>query len=242
MEELTKKIERYLSGEMSLEEKSAFDIEMEKDPALQKEFDLYRITYDLLEANAYIELKEKVSELNSTNRTNNSIKFLGRVAAVLLVLLIPTYFYISAQYKDKNLYVHYAQPYPDRITKMGGDTDEMLFSAMEHYNEKEYEIAAIEFSKIRQQDSTNEQIAIYEAVSLMNSDQADRAVKLLEEIRSSSSPKYQLAIQWQLILAYLANGEGDKSNEMLKSFLRMNDGYQQKNAKKLFDDLNSIWR
>ena len=241
MEELTAKIDRYLSGLMSEKEKQAFELDLSKDEALQTEVALQKKTMALLERGAYLDLKEKVATINKSSSSSNTLKPLLRIAAIIVVLLIPAYFYLNSTYSDESLYAAYSEPYPDRITHMGENGDEMLMTAMEHYNKEEYQEAAPLFKTIRAGGNTVEELTIYEAISLMNTDHASEAIELLENALQNK-PDNQAIFEWQLVLAYLANDEGEKAIPLLETFLTHNNGYQQEKAESLLDDLSSFWR
>ncbi len=242
MEERTARIDAYLSDSMTSEERSAFEKELDANEELREEVALQRKTFSLLEAAAYIETKNKVAALNQQKSSGNSIGgTLLKVAAVLLVLIIPTYFILNNQYNDAHLFAEYSEPYPDRITTMGSAEDEALMKAMNAYNKEEYAEAAQLFNAIRLKGTTNENVRLYEAVSLTYSGQAEKAVNLLSEARKNE-PSNQISLDWQLILSLLANDEGEKAKEKLTEFLQHNDGYQQEKAEALQKDLNRIWR
>lgn len=240
-EELTEKIDRYLMQEMTLEERTTFDFELEKDPILRENLATQRMTKDLLEADAYIDLKEKVRSINRQKANKIGLKIALKVAAILVLMLIPTYFFVSNQFSDQALFSAYAEPYPDRITMMGNNTNEMISEAMQFYNKQEYKEAAELFHILIESSPEKEEFIIYESVSLMNIGQTESAVKILET-RLNSSSVNTVVIEWQLILAYLANKQGEKALPLVKNFLKHNNGYQQENAENLLEDLTSSWR
>lgn len=241
MEERTTQIDAYLSDSMSSEEKKAFEQRLETDTDLKKEVELQRKTFALLEAAAYIETKDKIRAMNQQQPSGSIGGTLLKVAAVLLVLLIPTYFILNNQFNDQHLFADYAEPYPDRITTMGASDDSKLSEAMSAYNKEDYKQAGKLFEAIRLKGTTNENVILYEAVSLTYSDQADKAVELLWN-KKKNEPKNQISLDWQLILSLLANNQGDEAKEQLEEFLKHNDGYQQEKAEALQEDLNRIWR
>lgn len=241
MEERTVKIDAYLSDSMSSEEKKAFEQELETDAELKQEVELQRKTFALLEAAAYIETKDKIRAMNQRKSSGSIGGTLLKVAAVLLVLLIPTYFILNNQYNDQNLFADYAEPYPDRITTMGVSDQDYVTEAMSAYNKEKYSEAAILFKKARLDGTEYDLLVLYEAVSLTNSDQAKKAVELLEIEMKNESSNF-VALEWQLILSLLANDQGDEAEEQLEKFLKHNDGYQQEKAEALQKDLNRFWR
>lgn len=241
MEDLTTKIDLYLSGNMTMEDRLAFELALENDAELRAEVELQKKTQALLERGAYIDLKEKVGALNQGYTPVRKLKIIGRVAAVLLIALIPGYFYIQSRFADSHLYASYAEPYPDRITNMSGSLDAQISAAMELYNNHKYADALVIFDEVRRTDPDNTEITLYEAVSLMNTDQHKAAIQLLEG-ELERQPINSTAYEWQLILAYLGNNEGEKAIPLLKKFLSHNNGYQQENAIALLEDLESFWR
>jgi hypothetical protein len=241
MEERTARIDAYLSDSMSSEERKDFEQQLESDTALKQEVELQRKTFALLEAAAFIETKERVRAINQQKSSGSIGGTLLKVAAVLLVLLIPTYFILNNQFNDEHLFAEYSEPYPDRITTMGSSERSELNKAMSAYNREDYAEAARLFKVVRLKGTNNENVVLYEAVSLTYSDQAIEAIKLLSD-RKKNEPKNQLSLDWQLILSLLANNEGDKAKAELEEFLKHNKGYQQEKAEALQKDLNRIWR
>ena len=242
MEERTAQIDDYLSDSMTLEEKKAFELALENDPELKADLTLQKKTFAILEAAAYIETKDKIRAMNENNSSGSSFGgTLLKVAAVLLVLVIPTYFVLNNQFNDEHLFADYSEPYPDRITTMGAADKSTLTEAMSAYNKEEYTEAAKLFKEIRLNGTENDNVVLYEAVSLTYSDQAKKAVDLLEIAMKPKSTNF-ISLEWQLVLSLLANDQGDEAKSVLVKFLEHNNGYQQKKAESLQKDLNRIWR
>ena len=242
MEERTAQIDAYLSDSMTSEEKKAFELALENDSELKKDFILQKKTFALLEAAAFIETKNKIHAINQQKSSGTSIvSTLLKVAAVLLVLVIPTYFILNNQFNDEHLFADYSEPYPDRITTMGSSDASKLTEAMSAYNKEEYSTAAKLFKSIRLDGAENDNTVLYEAVSLTYSNQAEKAIDLLSETMKGK-PTNLISLEWQMVLSLLANNQGDDAKNLLVKFLAHNNGYQQDKAESLLNDLNRIWR
>ncbi len=242
MEERTAQIDAYLSDAMTSEEKKTFELALKNDHELRKDVDLQKKTFALLEAAAFIATKDKIRKINQQKSAKSSIGgTLLKVAAVLLILVIPTYFVLNNQFNDEHLFADYSEPYPDRITTMGSSNDTKLTEAMSAYNKKEYTSAAKLFKSIRLNGTENASIVLYEAVSLTYSDQAKKAVDLLE-VAMNPKPANLSSLKWQMILSLLANDQGEEAKIVLAKFLAHNNGYQQEKAEDLQKDLTRIWR
>lgn len=238
-EQRTAQIDAYLTDSMSSEEKKAFELSLENDLELKADFELQKKTTALLEAAAFIDTKNKISAISQQKSFGSTVggKLL-KVAAVLLVLMIPTYFILNNQFNDEHLFAEYAEPYPDRFTSMGISDQDKVTEAMLAYNKQDYKKAAKIFESL---DLNHENIVLYEAVSLTYSNQAAKAIDLLETALIEE-PSNSVSLEWQLILSLLANDQGEDAKEVLDKFLDHNNGYQQEKAKALQTDLNRIWR
>lgn len=241
MEELTSQIDAYLSDSMTSEEKKAFEAALQHDAKLKKELDLQKKTTALLEAAAFLETKNKIQAMNQRSSGSSMGANLLKIAAVLLILVIPTYFILNNQYNDQHLFADYAEPYPDRITTMGNSDESQVTEAMRAYNKQEYATASKHFKTIRLSEDSTDKYVLYEAVSLTYTDQAKQAVELLETTLKGN-PTNTESLEWQLILSLLADNQGDRAKSVLDHFLKTNNGYQLEKAKALKKDLNRIWR
>lgn len=241
MEERTAQIDAYLSDSMTSEEKKAFEAALENDIELRKELDLQKKTTALLEAAAFLETKNKIQAMNQLSSGSSLGGNLLKIAAVLLVLVIPTYFILNNQYNDQHLFADYAEPYPDRITTMGSSDESRVTEAMNAYNKQEYATASKHFKTIRLSEGSTDKYVLYEAVSLTYADQAKQAIELLETTLKGN-PTNAESLEWQLILSLLADNQGDRAKSVLDRFLKTNNGYQQEKAEALKKDLNRIWR
>ena len=238
MEESTSKIDQYLSGEMSSADKKLFEAEMNSNESLKEEVLLQIKVVAMLDESAWIETKGKVAELNKKKRGSSPAIQLLKIAAILVIVLLPTYYIIHRQYSDQNLYASCNTKYPDHITTMGSSDDEVI-SAMSLYNNEKYDEAAKAFIELRLAgDST---LIIYEAISLTQNGESSAAIGLLESY-IKTEPENISTYQWQLVLSYLANNQGDEAHKLLQEFVKNNDGYQTERGIELLDDLNSFWR
>jgi hypothetical protein len=238
VEDSTSKIDQYLSGEMSSEDRVLFEAEMDSDEVLKEEVRLQMKVVAMLDESAWLETKDRVTELNRVKTAKNPVIGLLKIAAIIAVIALPTYIIVHRQFSDDNLYVAYYSQYPDRVTTMG-TSDPKIEQAMSDYNNERFESASNAFKELRLAgDST---FIIYEATSLTENSKSSLAVALLEATIESEPANISI-YQWQLVLSYLANNEGEKARLLLKEFVKNKDGYQIENAKKLLSDLTSFWR
>lgn len=78
---------------------------------------------------------------------------------------------------------------------------------------------------------------IYAGVAAIGSGQADKAIALLEPLVNAKSWSfYQSEIRWYLALAYLDNGEIDRTNDLLNLLIQADDAYAE-DAKNLIQKI-----
>ncbi|MCH2230766.1 MAG: hypothetical protein MK105_10515 [Crocinitomicaceae bacterium] len=238
MENLTEKIDLYLTGGMTKFEAESFEAEMAESEELKSEVALQAKTYAMLESAAWVKTKSKVEALNRKSSKTLFMRPLLKIASVAIVLLGSSYFFIHQSYSDSNLYAAYATPHPDNLTVMGDDNNE-LSEAMEYYNEGNYNEADKLFVALSNDEELKDELLVYRFTCLLETNQPQRVIDLIQKMEES---KLNSTIQWQLILAHLANGSTDNLTDLIEDFRTSNNGYKEVSSKELLEDLRSFWR
>lgn len=240
MEELTERIELYLKGELSEEERVSFEIEIQKNKELANSVRLQQKATELLEAKAWLATKEKVTQLNNKRRKREKRTLFLRVAAVFIGVGLLSISYIINQLSNENLHAQYFTTYPDRVSVMGDNNSE-LEKIMTLYNQQQYSKAAEAFKLLRESGGESGLSVLYEAISLQKTNEGSIAVELLtnHELKELSLKE---VFAWQLILAHLSIGNDEKSLELLNEYEAHGYTYQSEKTKLLKEDLLSIWK
>jgi hypothetical protein len=238
MEDLTERIDLYLKNQLSNEEKIEFEDLILKNDDLAEEVKLQRKITELLEADAWLQTKNKVTAMNK-KRVGSLSTFL-KIAAVFIGLVVSSYLFINYQYSNFALYSEYATPYPDRITTMG-DADKEVAKAMKFYNKREYKQAAQTFKMLRETNAPSEETLLYEVISLTEIKQAEKASNLLKEYTDLPN-RLEEAFTWQEIMVSLAKNDGEEAYQLLEAYLETDYQYKRQKAQTLKADLESFWR
>jgi thioredoxin-like negative regulator of GroEL len=95
----------------------------------------------------------------------------------------------------------------------------VLAKGMDFYENKNYAQALDEFNHIN--SSYADDIAIYKAVSLMETGKTKQAIQLLSEVieRNGESWEYYQDAQWYLALAYIKAKQTKEAKEILKQIV-----------------------
>ncbi|WP_299272386.1 M48 family metallopeptidase [uncultured Psychroserpens sp.] len=183
--------------------------------------------------------KVKSSETKFKNKAPKTIKkplkFVSSIAAVLLLALCINYFFNSNTSANELFNEYYStQDLPSFATKSSNINT--LIEAETLFKEEKYTEALQLFDAITD-DSGNPNILIYKAVSNLNLQQYDTALKHLDKLEKSNAIDFHKAY-WFKALLHLKQDEKDKAIFNLK-ILTKNEGYfNHEKAIRLLNALN----
>lgn len=253
-QEMFERIESYLEGILSVEERLAFEKELGENAVLKEEYLLQKDTHALLNLHGQLAHKEKLKvldreiELTAKTEVKPEAKTISikkplwretwfQMAAVVLLLISSSYFWINQQYNQNQLLQSAFQPYDDILTGRG--TPSPMQAAMQAYNQGKHEEAVAGFTKILEEEPQNIDATFYLGVSLLASEKASEAEPYLE--KAANSAKYSEPGRWYKTLACFERLEPDQCLHEL-GLLAGEEGhpYQEK-AGDLYEKLDSFW-
>lgn len=238
--------EKYLNNDLSRSEKEEFEKRISDDPEFAEAFQIYKEISISLEAKENREAGEKklrknLEELSdeyfniNTRKKPAKIISLRRVlelAAASIIIVLGTWFILN-QTQSKPTYSEYADYGALALTERGED-DSVKILAENLFNNEQYEEAVGILEKIHVQDPENNQIKLYLAMALIETEQYERADTLLTEIRENESV-YQYRAVWYLALSYLKQGDIEATKAVLKEIPESAAEYNK--ARELLDEL-----
>jgi len=245
-QEMFERIESYLEGILSVEERLAFEKELGENAVLKEEYLLQKDTHALLNLHGQLSHKEKLKvldqELELETKTISIRKPLWRdswfqMAAVILLLISSSYFWINQQYNQNQLLQSAFQPYDDILTGRGAPSP--MQAAMQAYNQGKHDQAVAGFTKILKEEPQNIDARFYLGVSLLASGKASEAEPYLEE--AAKSAKYSEPGRWYKTLACFESLEPDQCLHELGLLASENGHPYQEKAEVLYEKLNSFW-
>jgi hypothetical protein len=232
-------IEAYLDDELSAEERAAFEVALKNKPGLQEEVRAHQATRRAVEAYASQRTHDRVSKIFASQqkqqRPGFSTGMLRIAAAVALVLAMGiAYFYLQAP-NAAQLAEDYLEPYPDRITTMGQNDANALATAIQAYNQAQYDEAIAAFQQIPPGHPQQPLIDLYIGVSALETGRTPLARSALQPLAEQAGD-YQAAARWYLALAYLKEGDTAAARPLLNLLITA-DGYKAESARRLLDRL-----
>jgi cytochrome c-type biogenesis protein CcmH/NrfG len=234
---------RYLRGELSDDER--FDLEngplqtagvrdtleaiaKEKDmiPAIEEDFN---------------EISERWQQRSQVSQAPTALRWqLIAAAAAVVLLAIFTYGYYQNQ-ADSRLYADYfgdGQVQEYLAVRGESNANAEVTSAMDTYQQGDYESSLLQFKALREQDPFDSQILLYTGLSAMQTGDYYTARLAFEQLLSLDVvPADRASARWYLALTYLQQDQIQQAKAELNWLVKNNTGELGAKAKALLADL-----
>ena len=245
-------IENYLSGALTESELASFEEELTSNSKLQEEIDLIKNIDLAIRENDVIQLRGKLQDIagqiSSEKRTERSLggKFkvsrtfvISSVAASLILLLGITGL-LTRHSSDGELYRKYYSRYETAgIVRSGVMTaDQTLMSAMQKFDNQEYNPAIGLFGEVIARDVNNMAGHFYLGVSLQETGKYQKAINEYETVITDNDNLFTEQAQWYIGLCYLQTNENRKAVKQFRKMAKV-EGYYQQNAKDILRKLRT---
>jgi tetratricopeptide (TPR) repeat protein len=219
-------IEKYLLGQLSTSERSAFDNRL-ADPDFKKELDLQNDLMVAFQAEGRTELKRELQSLESKiQRTSNSqepkpktarLFTIGRIlaiAATVSLLIVIGFWMTNRSVSGEQLFAENYVPYPNVVAPISKSDAEVSLrdQAFQAYERKAYQDALDQFERLNTEDDA---VKLYSGLSRLALDNLDSAISSFDLIIDQESP-YFAAAQWYKALALIKSGKKEEAKAALE--------------------------
>lgn len=230
-------IVRYLNGQMASEEREAFE------QALNQNEELSQVYYSYI---SRISVKQELDELVRKNDLpmrsagRNKKQLLFKIAALILLLLIPTVFLINEYlFSTHSLITEDNMKYYVENTRGNNDLAFQLQNeAFRSYQHKEYEKAAKLFTQLSDTAETAGKYHLYAGICLLwSGEQTDIELahfKLLKVMQSNN--QYSRAAQWYYALTLFERGQKEEAKKIFIQFANDTSAFKKMEAETILKD------
>jgi tetratricopeptide (TPR) repeat protein len=214
-------IERYNAGEMNEAEKIWFLKELNNNEKLRNEVELRKQTDMLLKSHNIIQLRNKLSEIESKRAAEKpvknpakrmSLRYAAVIAGFILVGSITLYFNGRSLTNDEILdrfYKSYEVTSPSRSQQAILNSD--YSTAIEYYNVHDYRNAALYFSKVLNTDPKYMESTMLNGISSFEVKNYPDAKSSFIKVIDDNNNLFIEDAQWYLALCYLKTDNQDKA-------------------------------
>ncbi len=236
-------IQKYLAGELTAKEVAKFEDLIREHSELQDEIQLYRKVSGAI-TDPFLENFKK--DLNNIHNQNfgSQIDLIVKpskhwylVAALFLILITvgSVFLFKNNETNPQIAFSKYYQPMVADCSR--GSLDETYGLAIQAFNNKNYNLAFVQFEKITTLDIENYSAKLYLGVCGIELEKYSIAETQFKLIIESHDPFYIQDAEWYLALLYLKIEEVEKAKSIFAAIYKK-VGVFSKSASLVLDDLN----
>lgn len=184
-------IARYAEGEMTAEERSAFEANLASDATLQQQLALYREAHDSLQQHFSTDGQreqlqgtlhslrgEFFNEASQPGKVVSMKRWLRGAVAIAAVLISVVFVW---QFMQPDLFKKYSA-ITMAAAERGEQEDELLMNGVTAFNAKDYTSAANILAQVRQKDTTNSFVSFYYGVSLLQTNRIAESREIFNQL------------------------------------------------------------
>ncbi|WPP49743.1 tetratricopeptide repeat protein [Catalinimonas niigatensis] len=230
---LFEKIEAYLQGQLTPEERELFEANLAENEELAAEVTLQQELIHSIETESLRQLLEQIHEENFAEETPvvsiQRQRFLPymAVAASLSLLVIGWWYFTSQQSSPTALYSAYFSPAAGLPTTLSYTRNAQFSEGMISYKLGDYAEAREWWQPLLEADPENDTLNFYVGIASLAEEQADLAIEYLNKVEENTLSVYHIDAQWYLALAYLQNEQPAKAKEILSSLTEKESAYRE---------------
>lgn len=219
-------IARYAEGEMTAEERSAFEATLASDVTLQQQLALYREAHDSLlqhfsadgqreqlQGTLHSLRGEFFNESSQPAKVISMKRWLRGAVAVAAVLIAVVFVW---QFMQPDLFEKYAETRMTLMTERGLPEDELLMNGVTAFNNKDYTSAANMLAQVRQKDTTNSFVSFYYGVTLLQTNRISEARTIFNQLYAGQSA-FKFDAAFYQALTFLKEDNKDLCKEWLQN-------------------------
>jgi tetratricopeptide (TPR) repeat protein len=231
----SKQIDNYLTGEMGPDEIKSFELELKLNAQLSREFNLsVEIDQMIAEDEDVLSFRNQLKEIHerkssTLTRTFSLTEFNRRwyYAAASIVALIMIsgllYLVVPKDYSNERLFSMYYST--EKVMNVSRSADNHLFEALIKYQHREFSEAARLFEAILREDENNIVIRFYSGIAYIETQHYSDAIAAFKKILEGEDNLYTEHASWFLGLTYLRVNETEEAINTFNSIMNDPNNY-----------------
>ncbi len=258
-------IERYLSGEMTAQEKQTFEDLLIQDELLREELRLQQKAHQVIFTAGREEMRKEIAsvweEVKAEDTATRILPFMTSrqyifAGAAVIALLIATIILWQQQQPrlHQKIYQELAEnaKIPPGVVdlsltfRMGESKSDIktpeFTEAYNHYHEKRYNQAASQFLAMLTEYPESDTVRFMTGISLLKGEAPADAIPYFESLQTkeASASEMKEKVAWNLGLAYLSAGRLEEAVIHLKPFVNAKNKEQANAARNALEQITSL--
>lgn len=239
-------IARYAEGEMTTDERAAFETALASDESLRRQLALYQEVHVSLQqhfiaGDQRIPLQDTMQSLRgeffgAASQPAKVISFKRYLRSAVAVAAILIAVIIIWQPWQPGLFKEFSETSMAASAERGNATDDLLQQAADAFNKKDYTRAASVLQQIKLQDTANSFVNFYYGVALLQTDRLQEAKGIFNQLYAGQSA-FKFEAAFYQALGYLKEG----NKELCRAWLQKipSDAPNYDKAQKLLNKLST---
>src|SRR5688572_6580089 len=237
-------IGRYAEGEMTADERAAFETVLVSDESLRRQLALYHEVHASLQqhfiaGDQRIPLQDTMQSLRSeffgaASQPAKVISFKRKLRSAVAVAAILIAVIIIWQPWKPGLYKEFSETSMAAPAERGSAADDLLQQAVDAFNKKDYGTAASVLQRVKQQDTANSFVNFYYGVSLLQTNRIAEAREIFNQLYAGQSA-FKFEAAFYQALGYLKEDNKTLCREWLQKI--PSDAPNYNKAQELSDKL-----
>ncbi|MDL2308835.1 hypothetical protein LJC68_04015 [Bacteroidales bacterium OttesenSCG-928-B11] len=208
-QQLEELMDRYLTGKMTTDEKTAFELQLSQDTQLREELSLHKQIIDSIKKkNLKEQLQRTEQKIHSRNRRQIFIRTISGIAAAACI-----FFAVLITNNNSSLYKSYGDSCYEEfylpVTRGDNKVDSLLHAANQQISDKEYKIAFLTIDK---------------AIEILQQETFDTSTEEGQYYQEMSEIKMDNA-EWMKTIVYMKQGKKCKAKKWLKKIAESKSEY-----------------
>lgn len=240
-QELFDKIEQYLAGELSQDDRMLFEQEMDQNSALKQEVLLHLGTDQILEYGMEKDLRRSLQDWSNNRPTSKRriLRPLLSIAATITILIVGSIWVMQSQYNRQALIDKYYDIPLIQINRQADPTTRSTFQqGLETFAAEEWDEAINLLQQVPTTSSNYERAQIYLGHGYMITDNARRAYDIFTKLNQSADDP---TLDWLTLLSAFEQTDQSKILGALDKIMNQTDHPFHERAKSVQQDLEVFW-
>ncbi|MCS4435755.1 tetratricopeptide repeat protein [Aquiflexum gelatinilyticum] len=219
------RIESYILGLMTEEEKLSFESELKIDQNLKTRYEDIKV---LLQEVELASLKDSMEVFHAELKSSTPVgpinskkpftwKPLAVAASLLFLLAITLWVFLGNTNENEKLFTAYYQPDPGMVTAMGTNSNYEFDRGMVDYKTGDYQAAITRWEKLLAQKPHNDTLNYFLGSALLAVGDDKLALPFLQKTLETESGIFLKEASWYLGLAYLKSGNNAEALKYLQN-------------------------
>ncbi len=226
-QEQLERIERYLDGSMTDQERSKFEAELQQNPDFKQQVeDVQNLIIGVESAVLKDELDQFHDDLvpvrsldhsgeQSTIKLKRFRKIVRYVSAAVIILGFTGYLIVTSGSSSEKLFAKHFAPDPGLPTTMSNSSNFEFYDAMVNYKQGDYDRALKKWEALYNSNQNNDTLIYFIGVTHLADGREQEAIQILEDLSIAGQNSFENETNYYLGMAHLKANNVEEAKKYL---------------------------